>query len=131
MASRKMSSQVWDYFELIGEKKVKCKLCLEDTTALAYHRVTSSMINHLSSHHPDKHKLISSLQMLHKFTKSCSATRSKEIMRRIAELVARDLRPISIVEGKGFKQLLNFIEPGYSVRSRTYVAKECLLLYQQ
>uniref|UniRef100_A0A1X7T2K1 Uncharacterized protein n=1 Tax=Amphimedon queenslandica TaxID=400682 RepID=A0A1X7T2K1_AMPQE len=57
--------------------------------------------------------LISGLQTLDKFTKSCSATRSKEITRRIAELVARDLRPISIAESKGFKQLLNFMEPCY------------------
>ena len=38
--------------------------------------------------------------------KKCSAKRA-EITRKIADVVARDLWPISIVEGAGFKHLLS------------------------
>ena len=44
----------------------------------------------------------------------------QEITRRIAEMVARDLRPISIVEGVGFRHLLSYMKPGYHVPSYTY-----------
>ena len=30
-----------------------------------------------------------------------------------------DLRPLSVVEGQDFKRLLNFVEPNYTVPSRT------------
>ena len=67
------------------------------------------MQSHLSSHHPDKYagessKESQSQRNLDSFVhaKKCPAERAEEITRRIAEMVARDLRPISIVEGAGF-----------------------------
>ena len=45
--------------------------------------------------------------------------RCKEISRRVAEMVARDLQPISIVEGNGFRNLMSYIDPGYTVPSHT------------
>ena len=54
--SRPLRSPVWAYFEIVGEKKVRCKLCVPPaTTTLAYHGGTTSMQSHLSSHHPDKY----------------------------------------------------------------------------
>ena len=55
----------------------------------------------------------------------CSAQRSGVISEKIVEFVARDLRPLSIVDGKGFKQLLNYIEPGYKVPSHTHITNLC------
>ena len=37
-------SEVWKYFEQIGEKNVQCKLC---DMKFAYHKSTSSMQNHM------------------------------------------------------------------------------------
>ena len=42
MASGKQKSVVWDYFELIDKKKVKCKLCT-DETVLAYRGGTTTI----------------------------------------------------------------------------------------
>ena len=36
-----------------------------------------------------------------------------------------DLRPLRVVEGAGFKQLMNYIEPVYVVPSRTHVTSIC------
>ena len=47
------------------------------------------------------------------------------ITNRIAEFMARDLRPLSVVDGDGFKQLVNYLEPGYKVPSRTHVTNTC------
>ena len=42
---------------------------------------------------------------------------------RLVEFVARDLRPISVVCGIGFKNLLAWLEPGYVVPSATQLTK--------
>ena len=41
----------------------------------------------------------------------CSAERAEAITQRIAEMVARDLRSISVVEGVGFTNLMSYLEP--------------------
>ena len=45
--------------------------------------------------------------------------------KRIAEFVAQDLHPISVVDGQGFTRLLNYLEPGYKVPSRPHVTSIC------
>ena len=134
--SRPLRSPVWEFFEIVSEKKVRCKLCVPPaTTTLAYYGGTTSMLSHLSSHHPDKYdessKGSGSQCELDSFVcaKKCPAECAEEITRRIAEMVARDLRPIIIVEGVGFKHLLSYVEPGYHVPSHTQVATVCRRLY--
>lgn len=62
-----------------------------------------------------------SQQKLHLFACAikCPEERAEEMKRTIAELAARDLQPISIMEGVGFKQLLSYIhvEIGYRIPS--------------
>jgi len=49
--SRLLRSPVWDYFEISGDKKVCCKLCVPPAaTTLAYDGGTTSMQSHLWSH---------------------------------------------------------------------------------
>ena len=68
------------------------------------------MQSHLLSHHPDKYsensKESRSQHKLDSFVhaKKCSAECAKEITRRIAEIVTRDLGSISIVKEAGFKR---------------------------
>jgi len=45
------------------------------------------------------------------------------------EFIARDLRQISTVDGKGFQQLLSFVEPGYKPPSRLHINARCRRLY--
>ena len=45
-------------------------------------------------------------------------------------MVAIDARPAAIVEGTGFKRLVNYLEPGYKVSSAVHITS-CLHRYSQ
>ncbi len=49
----------------------------------------------------------------------------------IAEMTAEDLLPISFVEGEGFKRLMNYVEPHYTVPSRKTVTARIDALYEK
>ncbi len=51
-------------------------------------------------------------------------------MSSITKRIARNLRPISIVNGDSFKYLLSCLEPGYSVPSRVHIATVCWRPYE-
>ena len=53
---------------------------------------------------------------------TCSAQRAGEITDSIVNFVALDLRPVSVVNGGGFRRLLPMPEPGYRVPSHTHIA---------
>ena len=48
----------------------------------------------------------------------CSEPRAKEITDRISYMIAADTRPIQMVEGEGFRRLITYLEPGYTIPSR-------------
>lgn len=50
-----------------------------------------------------------------------SEKRKRDITNKIAEFVALDMRPVHIVEGQGFKELMRALEPGYTVPKRETV----------
>ena len=54
-----------------------------------------------------------------------SPARATRITELNAKMVARDLRPLSVVEGDGFRQLVNYIEPNYRVPSRPHIRSAC------
>ena len=64
--------------------------------------------------------------VLHK----CSAQRSSAIADLLAEFVARDLFPLSVVKRKGFKKLIQYLEPSYRVPSHTHITSVCLQKFQ-
>ena len=51
----------------------------------------------------------------------CSTQRAAAITERVATFFVLDLRPLRVVEGAEFKQLMNYIEPVYVVPSRTHI----------
>ena len=134
--SKKRSSPVWEFFEepmVVEEredgvvvKKISCKLC---DMNLADGGGTSN----LHSKHPSEYKCITeddSSSLMKQSTlsgvfKKCSAQHSAAITDSIADFAALDLRPISIVNGKGFKNFMKFVEPGYRVPSHTHVTSIC------
>ena len=61
--------------------------------------------------------------------RKCSTQHESAITDLIVEFVARDLHPLSLVEGDGFKQLMVYVEPGYKVLSRTHITKICRKKY--
>jgi len=44
-----------------------------------------------------------------------NSDRAKKLTTAIAEFIARDLRPISVVDGTGFLNLMQIAEPRYVV----------------
>jgi len=50
-----------------------------------------------------------------------SEKRKKDITDKIADFVALDMRPVNIVGGEGFKRMVEFLEPGYTVPKRDTV----------
>ncbi|KAJ8346063.1 hypothetical protein SKAU_G00302560 [Synaphobranchus kaupii] len=50
-----------------------------------------------------------------------SSKRKNDITQGIVDFIAQDMRPISVVEGKGFKHLLNILEPAYTAPARQTV----------
>ena len=55
----------------------------------------------------------------------CSEGKAKDNTNKIVMMNGLDLRPVRIVERCGFKHMMNYIKPGYSVPSRKHI---CTLL---
>lgn len=55
--------------------------------------------------------------------------RTEQTMALIAKMIAKDLLPISVVEGHGFRSLMGFLQPGYTVPSRKTVTARLEKLY--
>jgi hypothetical protein len=134
MATKQRRSVAWKYFEHFEEENVRCTEC---GTVLSYHNSTSSMLSHLSAIHgissqssADSSGTVQQKLDRYAYSTRCSKERASEITKRIARMVALDLRPISIVEGRGFGELLEYIEPGYSVPSHTHISTTCRHMYR-
>lgn len=117
-------SDIWKWFrkiEVEGKKKAKCMVCFK---ALAYHGSTTNLHDHLEGLHPLHYKKMPSKEqgtvggtICLDTVPQCSDARVKEITNKIAEVIALDLRPVHMVEGKGFCNLIHFFEPGYTITS--------------
>ena len=116
---------------------IPCKLC---DLQLADGGGTSNLMNHLQAKHPQEYKrLVKTTEsaknkekqtvLNHGILRVCSSQRAAAITERVAAFVALDLRPLRVVEGVGFKQLMNYIEPGYVVPSRIHVTTICRKKY--
>ena len=126
----------------IDEKNVRCHLC---NKAIGYSGNTTNLSQHLNKWHPEV--LSSSMaetspKSLTQVTlKSCAfrptakmatnSQRAQQITQGIAEFIARDMRPISVIEGKGFQNLLAIIDPSYQVPSRKHVMKNIQDMYSK
>ena len=137
--ARKRTSRVWEFFEepeVVSEggkdvRRVPCKLCEQQ---LADGGGTTNLLSHLQAKHPEEYKRCTDCLSTKKQTslttlvRKCSPTspqRAAVITEKIVEFIAKDMRPLSVVDGDGFKQLINCLEPGYKVPSRTHVTSIC------
>ena len=129
MAARAKRSGVWEYFEKTDSKHVKCSVC---SKSFAYHGGTSNLRSHLADvHNIDLERKCatgtstSATSDITAFCKPkvCSKLRINGTNDHLVEFIARDLRPISVVNGIGFKRLIAWLEPGYVVPSATCVTK--------
>ena len=100
-----LRSDVWKYFDEVESKSVTCKVCKQK---FEFHGGTINLSNHLQRSHgamyvPESagssgQKKIESVLKVQKY----SAERTKILDNLIVGLTVQDLRPMRIVEGKGF-----------------------------
>ena len=103
---------------------------------------TTNLICHLKNRHPELHKQLqeanagkvsqqakkkaaaagSPIQQVLDETKKFAKDSSKArlITNKVMEMIALDDQPFSIVEDRGFRRLIEHIEPRYSMPSRRY-----------
>lgn len=118
-------SLVWNYFEEItedGKKYTQCQIeeCKEK---LSYNGNTSTMATHMKSKHPnillktdqDQPTLDSNQFKL----KSLSFEKKNQITKAIKDFILLDMRPLRVIEGTGFQNLLKVLESRYEVPCRT------------
>lgn len=121
-----MKSDVWKYFSKLDGKTVKCDLC---TKELAFHGTTTNLRNHLLRSHPDQYKRDDQdgggprQSKLIGISKKCSKARADKINQLLVNVVVKDIRPLRIVEDKGLRDLLLYLEPGYEPPSRKHLTK--------
>ncbi len=106
------------------------------SATLVYNSTTSSMRYHLAHKHKkadDADATTSSQTSIRDFTirQKCDKGRAEKMTQLIAEMTAEDLLPISFVEGEGFKRLMNYVEPHYTVPSRKTVTARIDALYEK
>jgi len=90
------------------------------------------MIKHLQLKHPyrvssssyskaePKPKFARMDAFLEGSSRTCNASRADKLNNLICLMIVKDLRPLSTVEGDGFKSLISFSEPGYNIPGRTF-----------
>jgi len=137
MAEVKTSrSPVWSYFDVVAPQgKATCRLCGKQLTYKAVGGTTSNLLKHLTTAHATvwRQRTTDSSQHsqqssgsgpLDTFVKKmvCPAGRAGQLTEAIVGMVALDLRPAGIVEGVGFRRLMQVAEPGYRVPSRTFIS---------
>ncbi len=118
---RARKSFVWDHFISNGAN-VNCKHC---DCALKYNTTTSTIIYHLKKVHPtvsgtgfdSTQPTITSVLA----GKKVGAQKAERITERLCKMIANDMLPISVIEGGGFRELINFIQPDYNIPSRAAI----------
>lgn len=120
--TRTYGSSVWKYFTKDeANNTVTCKIC---NSVLKYNKSTSVMHGHLK-----RHPLASSSEgktdnppvqtSMSNFTKRPALTDKKrqQITGLLVNFIVKDIRPLAAVHGEGFREMLHFFEPGYTVPS--------------
>ena len=103
------------------DKSALCKICNKEC---AYYGGTSNLRDHLMHAHPSKLKSPPNQPSLDPYLShgKCSEACARRITEHIVDMVVCDLRPAALVEGAGFKALMNYIKPGYRVPTATHIA---------
>ncbi|XP_070402868.1 E3 SUMO-protein ligase ZBED1-like [Nothobranchius furzeri] len=133
---RRPTSKVWEYFKRSTKRKsaVICCLC---TTELAYHTSTTSMWEHLKRRHPivtrDSREQKAKQRTLSSYLgqeMQCTPQRAAELNKRILKLIVKDMRPLSLVEGDAFIDMVEYACPGFKCPSRWWFTNQLEKTYE-
>jgi len=118
---------VWDYYQKIDNRKKPC-VTVVCSKEFAYLGGTTNLRNYLMSKHWRQYKPdveASTIESRKKSTMDdfvrpakCSDTRAKCITDRVTQMLVTDLRQIRTAECNGFRSLMKYLEPGYSLPCR-------------
>ena len=115
-----LKSDVWKYFgfwavdcKLVEPTdKVVCKLC---KLALAYHSTTSNLRLHLQNVHPSEYGIICGTYFAPSVTSSLPAARQEACTQKLISFICKDMKPTSVVDGIGFREFCEVLEPRYRI----------------
>ena len=119
---RSRRSVAWDHFDLKNDL-VHCEAVYK------YNSATTQMMYHLNNAHPTLVRGGASCSRSQPSInsvlarRSCDAQRAEKITQRICKFIEMDMLPLSIVEGEGFRQLINLLEPAYHIPSRRTITR--------
>lgn len=141
--SKRGKSYVWEYFikSTSGSSVVKCKLCSKEYKSSGN---TSNLMDHLKRTHSTeiaenkdggeekKQKIEQYFVSKKENFYDLNSAKCKRLNEKLAMFIALDCQPFSVVEDKGFRQLLNELDPRYNIPSAKYVSKTLIPnLYEQ
>ena len=130
-------SKVWAFFKLSRkedsskERKVYCSKCDEPLNYANGN--TSVMKKHLKRKHDCDVDVMAGSSagsgtstIVDAFAKQrkldLKDNRSQQIIKLVANVIVKDMRPLSIVEDQGFTELIQFLEPRFQMVSRKYLS---------
>ena len=142
-------SEIWNYFSISvsDEKKAVCHECQENVARggdKSNPFNTSNLRKHLRNRHPDKLRELEESEKEAGKKKAAAKEHpsssqvtldeclewsrpypidhpvAQRITRLIAEMMALDCQPFSVVEDQGFVRLLNYLQPRYQPPGRKY-----------
>ncbi|XP_049514970.1 zinc finger BED domain-containing protein 4-like [Dermacentor silvarum] len=129
--TERTKSAIWKHFVKNSVQEATCKSC--DTKLRTPSSTTTPLVNHLKNKHFSLHSVFlrdsgkqgrpeGAQPLIKSAMKSGKALLQRERMAmttRIARMLVLDLQPYIFVENRGFKELMNHMEPLYKIPSRT------------
>ncbi|XP_041451349.1 zinc finger BED domain-containing protein 4-like [Drosophila obscura] len=120
---KKSASEVWKHFEKCKNKMfAKCRLCGKEYKTSGN---TTNLSDHLKHVHPLKTAVTAdNLSKIDDFVSRSEAyaptsTKKTVLDKGLAQMVASDVQPFSIVDGVGFRNFVRLLDPKYVLPSRT------------
>jgi len=126
-------SDIWKHFgfqidnngTILNKKQVHCREC---KSIIAYSGNTTNLKLHLQQ--CSASKTFSASSDIHNYFKvrtsklSITGDRSKELTKSLMTFVIKDLKPLSIVEGEGFREFMHIAVPEYIVPCRMTITRQ-------
>ena len=140
----KGKSEVWKYFGFrkkagdLQTDKTICRICRAEYKTQSS---TTSLINHLNSQHKEVNigrrsrsdsllnqpTLVESLQKTSSYSQT--SAKAKYLDELVLKYIVKDLKPVSTVDSKHFRNLVNGLDPKYDMPGHTYFGNKLAKIY--
>ncbi|CAM4690642.1 unnamed protein product [Lepidochelys olivacea] len=124
-------SRYWTFFgfqgdacgRILDKTKIICKLC---GVRLSYSGNTTNLRQHLVYKHRREYNQLVGAPAPPKGAPPPPTAALGRTTRAVADFLVWDLMPLEVVEGEGFGQMLNALEPGYKPPAAAFLARTLL-----